>query len=202
MAGTASVRAMRNFLLPILLVLSAPAAAQQDPSAQDTLIEFGGPETLSVETAEAVHQFTVDIAATPDQMERGLMWRDTLAADAGMLFIYDPVRPASMWMRNTLVSLDILYLDEDGEVLKLIAHAQPGSLRSLGSSFPVAGVLELAGGRALELGIRPGAVVRHAAFDNLVEESDGEDAAPAADDASEAAPADDESASDAESPTE
>lgn len=202
MAGTASVRAMRNLLLPILLVLSAPAAAQQDPSAQDTLIEFGGPETLSVETAEAVHEFTVDIAATPDQMERGLMWRDTLAADAGMLFIYDPVRPASMWMRNTQISLDILYLDEDGEVLKLIAHAQPGSLRSLGSSFPVAGVLELAGGRALELGILPGSVVRHAAFDNLVAETAGEDPAPAADGAIEAAPVEDESASDAESPTE
>lgn len=202
MAGTASVRAMRNLLLPILLVLSAPAAAQQDPSAQDTLIEFGGPEMLSVETAEAVHEFTVDIASTPDQMERGLMWRDTLGASAGMLFIYDPVRPASMWMRNTQISLDILYLDEDGEVVKLIAHAQPGSLRSLGSSFAVAGVLELAGGRALELGIRPGSVVRHAAFDNLVGEAAGEDAASDGDTAAEEAPAEDESASDAESPTE
>lgn len=201
MAGTASVRAMRNLLLPILLVLSAPAAALQDPSAQDTLIEFGGPEMLSVETAEAVHEFTVDIAATPDQMERGLMWRDTLAADAGMLFIYDPVRPASMWMRNTQISLDILYLDVDGEVLKLIAYAQPGSLRSLGSSFPVAGVLELAGGRALELGIRPGSVVRHAAFNNLVEDTPETEAQPVEDSPAENTPADDESASDAESPT-
>lgn len=201
MAGTASVRAMRNLLLPILLVLSAPAVGQQDPSAQDTLIEFGGPETLTVETTEVIHEFSVDIASTPDQMERGLMWRDTLSGDAGMLFIYDPVRPASMWMRNTQISLDILYLDADGEVLKLIAHAQPGSLRSLGSSFPVAGVLELAGGRALELGIRPGSVVRHAAFDNLVVETSGQDADSATNGATEEAPAEDESASDAESPT-
>ena len=72
-----------------------------------------------------------------------------------------------MWMRNTLISLDILFVRENGEVAKVIAHAQPQSLRPLSSSFPVAAVLEIAGGRSVELGIRPGAILRHAMFDNL-----------------------------------
>lgn len=168
---------MRNMILSTFVsiaatALSTQALAQdivpaQDPTAEDAAITFGAPEPVTIVTAEAEHGFSVEIARTPEQLQRGLMWRDSLAPDAGMLFVYEPVRATSMWMRNTQISLDLLYLAEDGEVLKMIAHAQPGSLRSLGSSFDVAAVLELAGGRALELEIRPGDVVRHGMFGNL-----------------------------------
>lgn len=163
---------MRILISSLLLALSSPTFAMQDaapadPAAEDTVIVFGGPESLTIETAEAAHEFTIEIAETPDQLQRGMMWRESMDPDSGMLFVYDPVRPASMWMRNTLISLDILYVRENGEVAKIIAHAQPGSLRQLGSSFPVAAVLEIAGGRSVELGIRPGAILRHAMFDNL-----------------------------------
>lgn len=159
---------MRNLLLAFLLCLSAPALAQQDPTAENADIQFGGPDSLIIETGEASHAFTVELALTPEQQQRGLMWREALAPDSGMLFHYAPARPTSMWMENTRIALDILYIGADGQVVKLIANAQPESHRSLNSDFPVAGVLELAGGRALELGIRPGATVRHAIFNNVL----------------------------------
>ena len=103
----------------------------------------------------------VELAETPEQMQRGMMWREGVAPNAGMLFRYEPIRPASMWMENTLVGLDIVYIEEDGSIAKIIAYAQPQSRRSLGAETNVAGVLELAAGRTVELEIRPGDVVHH-----------------------------------------
>jgi len=155
-------------LISSLLVsaLAGVAAAQVDPSAQDTVIEFGGPESIIIASAENEHEFVVELAETPEQMQRGLMWRETLDPGAGMLFRYDPVRPASMWMENTLVALDIVYVDENGVIEKIIAYAQPQSRRSLGADAEIAGVLELAAGRTVDLEIRPGDIVRHRFFNN------------------------------------
>ncbi|MBO6797913.1 DUF192 domain-containing protein [Maricaulis sp.] len=157
-----------RILISSLLVsaFAGAAAAQVDPSAQDTVIEFGGPESVIIATAENEHEFVVELAETPEQMQRGLMWRETLDPGAGMLFRYDPVRPASMWMENTLIALDIVYVDEDGVIEKIIAYAQPQSRRSLSADTDVAGVLELAAGRTVDLEIRPGDIVRHRFFDN------------------------------------
>jgi uncharacterized membrane protein (UPF0127 family) len=158
---------MRNFILPAILCMSSSAWAQQDPTEQSAIVPLGEPEALTIDTGDVQHSFMVELAITSDQAQRGLMWRETLAPDAGMLFAYDPVRPTSMWMENTLIPLDILYILPDGSVAKIISHAQPGSRRSLASEFAVAGVLEISAGRATELEIRPGAIVRHAMFDNL-----------------------------------
>lgn len=157
-----------RFLISSLLVsaIAGAAAAQVDPSAQDTVIDFGGPESIIIASAENDHEFVVELAETPEQMQRGLMWRDALDPGAGMLFRYDPVRPASMWMENTLIALDIIYVDEDGVIEKIIAYAQPQSRRSLGADAEVAGVLELAAGRTVDLEIRPGDIVRHRFFNN------------------------------------
>lgn len=161
---------MRILISSLLVsVLAGVAAAQDDPAAQDTVIEFGGPESVFIETAENSHEFVVELAETPEQMQRGMMWREGVAPNAGMLFRYEPVRPASMWMENTLVGLDIVYIEEDGSIAKIIAYAQPQSRRSLGADTNVAGVLELAAGRTVELEIRPGDVVRHRFFNNVDE---------------------------------
>ena len=158
---------MRIFISSLLVsALAGVAAAQVDPSAQDTVIEFGGPENIIIASAENEHEFVVELAETPEQMQRGLMWRETLDPGAGMLFRYDPVRPASMWMENTLVALDIVYVDENGVIEKIIAYAQPQSRRSLGADAEIAGVLELAAGRTVDLEIRPGDIVRHRSFNN------------------------------------
>lgn len=115
-----------------------------------------------------------ELATTPAQMERGLMWRETLAEDAGMLFRYSPPRRTAMWMDNTLIDLDLLFIQPDGHIFKIVGYAQAGSRRSLASDAAVAGVLEIPAGRAFELGIRPGDIVHHAFFGNALENT-GED---------------------------
>ncbi len=119
---------------------------------------------LTVKTDEASHAFTVEIADTPDAIRQGMMFRESMAPDAGMLFDFGEVRPASMWMKNTLIPLDMLYMDDAGQVIAIARNAVPGSLRSLGPGVPVRAVLEIPGGRAKELGINPGDTVDHPIF--------------------------------------
>ena len=132
---------------------------------------FAQPETgpLSIQSGDEVHTFTVELANDPEEITTGLMDRTELAADAGMLFDFGQPREANMWMKNTLISLDMLFLDTDGEVLAIARDTVPGSLRRINPGVPVKGVLELAGGRAAELGIEPGDVVQHEIFGNLSE---------------------------------
>jgi uncharacterized membrane protein (UPF0127 family) len=119
---------------------------------------------LSIETDEATHAFTVEIANTPEAITQGMMFRESMAPDAGMLFDFGEVRQASMWMKNTLISLDMLFIDADGQVIAIARNAVPGSTRSLGPGVPVRAVLEIPGGRAKELGIQPGDTVQHPIF--------------------------------------
>jgi uncharacterized membrane protein (UPF0127 family) len=121
---------------------------------------------LSIKSGEDTHPFTVEMADTPDAIRQGLMFRESLAPDAGMLFDFGEVRAASMWMKNTLIPLDMLFIDASGEVIAIARNAVPGSLRSLGPGVPVRAVLEIAGGRAKELGIAPGDTVTHPIFGN------------------------------------
>lgn len=119
---------------------------------------------LTITSGEETHAFTVEIAATPEEIQQGLMFRESLAPDAGMLFDFGQSRPASMWMKNTLIPLDMLFMDETGKVVAIARNAVPRSTRSLGPGVPVRAVLELPGGRARELGIEPGDIVRHPIF--------------------------------------
>jgi uncharacterized protein len=121
---------------------------------------------LTVKTDDASHKFTVEIADTPEAITQGLMFREKLAPDAGMLFNFGEVRQASMWMKNTLIPLDMLFIDADGQVVTIARNAAPGSLRSLGPGVPIRAVLEIPGGRAKELGIQPGDIVQHPIFGN------------------------------------
>ena len=136
----------------------------QDPAARETVIEFGGPVPVTVEGDGVSVTFSAEIAATPEQQQRGMMWREEMRDDQAMLFLYGAPQQINMWMRNTLISLDIVFIDEDGEIVKIIAGAQPLSRRLLRSDFPAVAVLEIRGGYALEAGIRPGHFVRHEAF--------------------------------------
>lgn len=121
---------------------------------------------LSVKSGDDTHAFTVEIADTPEAIQQGLMFRETLAPDAGMLFDFGVTRQASMWMKNTLIPLDMLFIREDGHVVAIARNAQPKSLRSIAPGAPVRAVLEIPGGRALELGIEPGDTVVHPIFGN------------------------------------
>jgi uncharacterized membrane protein (UPF0127 family) len=111
---------------------------------------------LTITSANGVHHFTVEVAATVEQQERGLMFRHAVGADEGMIFPYDPPVPASFWMKNTLVPLDMIFIRADGTIARIAANTVPLSLEPVPAGEPVAAVLELRGGRAAELGIREG----------------------------------------------
>ena len=145
-----------SFALLLLLVPAVAAAQlQRFPTAE-----------LTIETANGRHKFTIELATTPAQMEQGLMFRQRLAPNAGMLFDFKtPVR-ASMWMKNTFIPLDMLFIDPGGRIVNIAERTVPGSLEPVGAAAPVRAVLELNGGTAARLGIRPGDRVLFPMFGN------------------------------------
>lgn len=115
---------------------------------------------LTVTTADGKsHKFVVELAQTLAEQRRGLMDRQSLAPDRGMLFVYDQPDYRSFWMKNTYIPLDIIFVGGDGRILSIEENTIPLSLSPYLSLDPALLVLELAGGRTSELGIKPGDVV-------------------------------------------
>ena len=121
-------------------------------------------QPLTLTTAGGEHVFEVEIASTPEEKAMGLMFRTSLAGNAGMLFPYSPPQEATMWMRNTYISLDMVFIRADGIVHRVEARTEPFSERVIASRGDVAAVLELKAGTAERLGLKPGDRVRHALF--------------------------------------
>lgn len=121
-------------------------------------------EPLTIVTAQGEHTFQVEIASTPEEKAKGLMFRTSLADDAGMLFPYSPPQEATMWMRNTYISLDMVFIRADGTVHRIEPRTEPFSERVIASRGDVAAVLELKAGTADRLGLGPGDRVRHPLF--------------------------------------
>lgn len=143
------------------LPLALPAAACQPNQNGEPRLErsAAGLEQvpLTVRTAAGVeHRFTVEVARTPEEQAQGLMSRSSLAPDRGMIFPQVPPRQASFWMKNTLIPLDIIFVRTDGTIANIAENTVPLSLDPVLSVEPVGAVLELAGGRTAELGIRAG----------------------------------------------
>lgn len=113
-------------------------------------------ETLTINTATGQHRFEVEIARTDAQHSRGLMGRRYLPADRGMIFDYPEARPVSMWMDNTYISLDMLFVDADGKVVRIAERTEPLSRRFIPSGGPVRAVVELNGGTAARIGAKVG----------------------------------------------
>jgi uncharacterized membrane protein (UPF0127 family) len=112
--------------------------------------------SVTIRSGQRHHQFTAEVARTPQEQAQGLMHRQSLAPDRGMLFPYAPPQPASFWMKNTLIPLDIIFIRPDGTIARIAANTVPLSLEPVPSLEPVSAVLEIAGGRAAELGIKEG----------------------------------------------
>lgn len=144
-----------------LLIAIALAAAACSPTVAPADAPAGQAQTglqqvpLTITSASGVHRFTVDVAATPQQQETGLMFVKHLAPDRGMIFPYDPPQPVAFWMHNTLIPLDMVFIRADGTIAR-IATAKPLDDTPVPSGEPIAAVLEIAGGRAAQLGIVPG----------------------------------------------
>ncbi|MCG6203605.1 DUF192 domain-containing protein [Rhodopseudomonas sp. HC1] len=121
-------------------------------------------ETLEIASKTGVHVFTVEIATSDKERETGLMYRKELADGLGMLFDFRPEQPVSMWMKNTYIPLDMIFIQADGRILRIAENTEPLSTRIIPSGGPVTGVLEVIGGTAKKLGIAPGDRVGHPMF--------------------------------------
>ena len=111
---------------------------------------------LTITTASGTHRFVVEVARTPEQQARGLMHRQSLAPERGMIFPYDPPQDAAFWMKDTLIPLDMIFIRADGTIARIAENTVPMSLQPVPAFEPIAAVLEIAGGRSAELGIRAG----------------------------------------------
>jgi len=151
--------------LLLLLPLMMPAAGHgADASSAMPLSSFPR-EPIAVETRSARrHVFEAWRAETPRQREQGLMFVKSMGDDQAMIFVYDPAQYVAMWMKNTLLPLDMLFVDDRGCVVTVTEHARPGSLDTIESKAPVVLVVELHDGTVASRGIRVGdRVVRPAA---------------------------------------
>ncbi|HKH28577.1 MAG TPA: DUF192 domain-containing protein [Sphingomicrobium sp.] len=115
---------------------------------------------LTIESSGKTHRFIVEVAQTGEQQAQGLMFRKSLAPDRGMVFPRDPPGDASFWMKNTLIPLDMIFIRPDGTIARIAENTVPMSLDPVPSLEPVGAVLEIAGGRSAELGIKAGDRVR------------------------------------------
>jgi uncharacterized membrane protein (UPF0127 family) len=145
--------------LLLALVAAAPARAQTGP--QPELPK----EPLVIVTRDgARHTFMVEMALTPEQQMIGLMFRPSVPPDGGMLFDWGSPRESQMWMRNTITSLDMLFIAADGRIHRIVERTVPHSLATISSHGPVRATLEVAAGTAERLGIRVGDRVLHRIF--------------------------------------
>jgi uncharacterized membrane protein (UPF0127 family) len=141
-----------------LLIAAAPAAVTLPAAAQL--------EPLTVETAAGEKKkFSVEVVRDEKARNRGLMFRHEMADDHGMLFDYDPPQAIAFWMKNTFISLDIIFVGGDGRIISIAEKTTPLSLERLPSGGPARGVLEINGGLSAKLGIKVGDKVLHPIFE-------------------------------------
>lgn len=153
---------IRVLMFVLALLTTAPvvpaAALELAPTqAQPRLTRI----PLTLATRGGVRRYTVEVAATPREQELGLMFRTRMGANEGMIFPFAPPRPASFWMENTVLPLDLVFIGGDGRVLNIAADAKPYSKDLIWSQGAAAAVLELNAGEAARAGVQPGDVVSY-----------------------------------------
>lgn len=139
---------LRIVAIALLCAASAGIAAPNPSTLPITEVE--------IRSGMSLHVFRAEVATRDNDLQRGLQGRITLPADGGMLLLADEPRTLDMWMKDTLIPLDILFFDTGGTILAIRARATPHSETRIPSPGPVAGVLELTGGTTERLGIRTG----------------------------------------------
>jgi uncharacterized membrane protein (UPF0127 family) len=147
------------FAILAAVVLVAPACAQVS-GAQPRLRT----EPMTIETSRGPVKLTVEMADTERTRELGLMFRDAPPRNEGMLFDFHEPQEVSFWMKNTKVSLDLLFISQDGRIIRIARNATPFSEEPIPSGAPIRGVLEIAAGRSKELGIAEGDKARQRIF--------------------------------------
>ncbi|MGH6949726.1 MAG: DUF192 domain-containing protein [Vitreimonas sp.] len=154
--------AARAAALAILMAFAA--CAQSETKVEESGGAAVETEQVTIDTANGPVRFTVEIADDNQERARGLMFRESLGDDRGMLFHFQEPEHASFWMRNTQISLDIIFIGVDGRILNIAERTTPYSEESVPAAGLTRGVLEIRGGLARERGIRAGDRVRHRIF--------------------------------------
>ena len=152
------MRAIRTIVQAFVFVILGLLAVVAPLRAADNL------QPLEIVTASGVHPFAVELVDNDADRAKGLMYRKELPEGRGMLFDFQREQEVSFWMQNTYIPLDMIFIRGDGRILRIQENAEPLSTRLIPSGGPVLGVLEVIGGTARKLGIKPGDQVAHAIF--------------------------------------
>ncbi|MBC8157825.1 MAG: DUF192 domain-containing protein [Alphaproteobacteria bacterium] len=144
-----------------VLVLLGAFAAYNGVKAQPVAFDSGN---VTIITVRGRFDFSVEIAKTDAQRSQGLQYRREMAADAGMLFDFGRVQDVAMWMKNTFIPLDMVFISQDGRVERVAENTTPQSLEIIQSGNPVLGVLEVVAGTAARLGVTRGSLIVHPMF--------------------------------------
>jgi uncharacterized membrane protein (UPF0127 family) len=147
-------------LLVLAMSLLSPAARASDEGSLDSQKL----QAVTIVTRKGTQAFMVALANTPAQRARGLMFRTRLPERQGMLFDFGRDQEVRMWMKNTLIPLDMIFIQSDGRVRRIEQNTTPGSLRPISSNGPVRAVLEMRAGTSKKYGIAPGDRVVHQLF--------------------------------------
>ncbi len=142
--------------LALLVLLLLPRLALADACA---------PGALDLRDGDSTLRFTVEVADDDAERAEGLMFRESMPKFSGMLFVYDRPQPVAFWMRNTLIPLDMLFFDGSGRLATIKVNAVPHDETPVPGGNDIRYVLEINGGLSEELGIEPGATIRHPALD-------------------------------------
>ena len=148
----------RGLLLALAIMLAFPVGCSTG-SLGSTAAQAAELIPLTIKTSKGERKFRVEIARTSEEQARGMMFRESLPADGGMIFPLIPPRYASFWMKNTLIPLDMIFIRSDGTIERIEPETVPHSLQPSSSGEPVAAVLEIDGGMAAKLGIAEGDTV-------------------------------------------
>ncbi len=157
-------RALRTALCAPALLAFALALATLWAPARAGAGSVCAPDRVDIRTARGVVRLRVELATTPEARARGLMFRSRLPERQGMLFVFERPGAPRFWMKNTLIPLDMIFVDARGVVRHVHARARPGDLTPVSGGKGILAVLEIGGGLAARWGIAPGAELRHPAF--------------------------------------
>lgn len=157
-ASIKSIFCLSQALLFLFITTVSFAQPKHDPAAVFPV------EKLEIVTSNGSFRFSVEIADESEERSRGLMFRETMLPTHGMLFDFGETAPIMMWMKNTPLSLDMLFIKEDGTIARIADNTTPFSTAIISSGEPVSHVLELNAGIARQIGAKPGDRVLHAFF--------------------------------------
>ncbi len=162
MISQPAIKAILSLFQALLFLLITTVSFAQPEPDTDAVFPV---ESLEIVTSNGSFQFSVEIADESEERSRGLMFRETMLPTHGMLFDFGETAPIMMWMKNTPLSLDMLFIKEDGTIARIANNTKPFSTAIISSGEPVSHVLELNAGIAKQIGAKPGDRIMHAFFE-------------------------------------